>query len=196
MSPIISAKGGLSSAGYGQFFLIGSTTSFDSIATYTIGSGGQSTVTFGSIPSTYKHLQIRALARGGNSDVQSTLRIQFNSDTTSSYSYHRLQGDGSSASASGGASFTYNYLYFGVSGANAGSNIFGANVIDILDYALTTKNKTVRFLGGIDNNGSGGVGLGSGGWYKTDAITSISLSVDGGSNFAQYTQFALYGIKG
>jgi hypothetical protein len=32
---------------------------FDSIATTTVGAGGASTITFSSIPSTYRHLQIR-----------------------------------------------------------------------------------------------------------------------------------------
>jgi hypothetical protein len=31
---------------------------------------------------------------------------------------------------------------------------------------------------------------------STSAITSIDLTVEGGNNFKQYTQFALYGIKG
>ena len=53
----------------------------------------------------------------------------------------------------------------------------------------------MRSLGGYDANGSGNVGLFSGVWMNTAAITSISLLSDSG-NQEQYTQFALYGIKG
>lgn len=171
-------------------------TSFDSIATVTVGSGGQSTVEFTSIPSTYKHLQIRAIGRGGNSDVGTTYTLRFNSDSSSSYSYHRLLGTGSVVSVIGGGSTSEMYLYAGLTGANANSNVFGVSVWDILDYSSTTKNKTVKYTGGLDNNGSGFVGLGSGGWFNTSAVTSIRLATDGGTNFTQYSSFALYGIKG
>jgi hypothetical protein len=48
---------------------------------------------------------------------------------------------------------------------------------------------------GFDANGSGYVSLGSGLWMNTAAVTSIKLSPYSGT-FVQYTQFALYGIKG
>ena len=43
------------------------TGSFSSIATVTVGSGGSSTVSFISIPQTYKHLQLRGIAKGTTS---------------------------------------------------------------------------------------------------------------------------------
>ena len=39
----------------------GNLSSYESIQTITVGSGGASTIVFSSIPSTYAHLQIRAL---------------------------------------------------------------------------------------------------------------------------------------
>jgi hypothetical protein len=39
------------------------TTSYESIAVSTVGSGGASSVSFTSIPGTYSHLQIRYLGR-------------------------------------------------------------------------------------------------------------------------------------
>jgi hypothetical protein len=74
------------------------------------------------------------------------------------------------------------------------TNMFGAGVIDILDYANTNKYKTSRLLGGEDLNGSGRVYLMSSNWQKTTAITQIDLSFETG-NCMQYSQFALYGIK-
>lgn len=171
--------------------------SYESIATVSVGSGGQSTIEFTSIPSTYKHLQIRALAKNANTgSVNGTYRVRFNSDSGSNYTYHNLMGDGSSASADGGANTSYIYLYvMAGSSGSVNASTFGVSVMDILDYATTTKNKTLRFLGGQDYNGGGTLTLGSGLWRDTSAISSISFTIDGGHNYTQYTQFALYGIK-
>jgi hypothetical protein len=159
---------------------------YESIATVTVGSGGTSTVSFTSIPNTYTHLQIRATAQASASDIF----MRFNSDTTTSYAKHYLYGNGSTATANGYnnqdlISFAY---------TTASGSVFSGNVCDILDYANTNKNKTVRVLNGWDSNGSGGIILWSGAWFKTDAITSISIFPPS-SVIAQYSHFALYGIK-
>jgi hypothetical protein len=172
-----------------------STTSYESIATVTVGTA-VSSISFSSIPSTFKHLQIRGIARTSRtSSGQATLRFRVNGDDGSNYSYHRLFGDGSSLTASGEASQSYGYFYFGATTSDT-SNIFGASVWDVLDYSNTSKYKTLRILGGLDTNGGGGVGIGSASWQSTSAISGITLSIDGGFNFNQYSSFALYGIKG
>jgi hypothetical protein len=165
-----------------------STNSYESIATVTVGSGGSSDVTFTSIPSTYKHLQIRYIARGS---ILTNSLIQFNSDTGSNYSWHVLYGTGASALAAGGGTNSFMYAS---NIASATSNFTGG-VIDILDYASTSKYKTMRTLGGYDANGSGEIALFSGSWQNTNAITSIKLYPNSSGTYSQYTQFALYGIK-
>ena len=67
-------------------------------------------------------------------------------------------------------------------------------IIDILDYANTSKYKTVRIALGSDRNGSGEVGLFSGLWQSTAAVTTIAINC--GQNYTTTSQFALYGIKG
>ena len=80
--------------------------------------------------------------------------------------------------------------------ASATANAFGVTIIDILDYANTNKYKTFRSLVGSDTNDTNGaVGLASGSWRSTSAITSITLSNNVSGNLAQYSSFALYGIK-
>jgi len=77
------------------------------------------------------------------------------------------------------------------------ANCFGVVVIDILDYANTNKYKTTRALAGLDINAAGGfIALRSGNWRNTNAITTITLKPESSRIFAQYSQFALYGIKG
>lgn len=165
--------------------------SYESIATVTVGAGGSSTITFSSIPSTYKHLQIRAIARG--TAATNEIWAQFNSDTAANYSTHQVYGSGSAAGATGTSGTTY--VKVGeISGTNAGASVFGTSVIDILDYADTNKYKTTRALTGVDANGTGYVLLASGNWRSTSAISSITLYYSSYS-FNQYSSFALYGCK-
>jgi len=185
VSPILSARGGLSSRAYGQFTAAaGALTAYESIATVTVGSGGQSSIEFTSIPSTYTHLQIRALAKN---DGLASISIRFNGDSGSNYSWHRLYGNGTSA-ISGGSANAQPQILGGVLDVQ-----FGSTIIDILDYVNTSKYKTTRSLSGFDNNGSGWVGLWSGNWMNTAAISSITIT---SGTISQYSQFALYGIKG
>ena len=167
----------------------GATNSYESISTVTVGAGGSSVITFSSIPSTYKHLQIRYI--NTTSTVNQNLVVTFNSDTGSNYAWHRLLGDGSSAIADASSSTTG--MNIGRSGGNSTS--FAGGVFDILDYANTSKYKTARTLYGTDQNGSGLIFLASGLWQNTAAISTVTFTPASG-NFAQYSQFALYGIKG
>jgi hypothetical protein len=172
-------------------------TSYESISTVTVGAGGSSSVTFSSIPSTYKHLQIRYIGRTtvastGSDDIAITLN-----GSSASYAWHRLIGDGATAAAGAASSTTQIFLSGAVPRGNATASIYGAGVIDILDYTDTNKNKTTRALFGNDQNGSGQVLLSSGLWYATPAaVTSVTLTPESSHTFAQYSQFALYGVKG
>ena len=163
-------------------------SSFESIATTTVGAGGQATITFSSIPATFKHLQIRGILRTASD--QSVL-LTFNS-SSSTYKNHYLEGNGSSVSA--GAETNSGIALYGLSVSNA--NIFGGFIWDILDYADTNKNKVLRALQGYDRNGSGYLDFDSGLWVNTSAITSVTIVPTGGTTFQQYSHFALYGIKG
>ena len=167
-------------------------SSYESIATTTLGSA-QSSVTFNSF-SGYTHLQLRAIMQSSVSGSgYKDLFIRVNSDTGSNYARHGLYGNGSSAVGYATASIARMEEALTIpESSNAG---FGVVVIDLLDYLNTNKYKTMRALGGTDNNGAGYVGLFSSLWQNTNAITSIELLPSSG-NFNTYSQFALYGIKG
>jgi len=160
---------------------------FDSIAT-AVGTGSSATVTFSSIPATYRHLQIRVfgLSTGG--------QLMFRANgTTTGYPYsHYLNGSGTAASAgssqASGAQIPVANVTTGFS-----TTYPTVAVIDVLDYADTNKFKTVRSLGGNDTNGGGNVFLMSGFFQSTSAINSVTLFTD--ANFATTTQIALYGVK-
>lgn len=166
---------------------------YESIATVT-GTGSSGTITFSSIPSTYTHLQIRYIGRVTNSDTADNIFIQFNSDTGSNYAWHYLQGDGASTAASG-ASSQSKILSGRVSAATAASDIMGAGVLDLLDYANTNKYKTLRTLTGQDRNGGGVIVMTSGLWQNTSAVSTITITNGSATNFTTSSHFALYGIR-
>lgn len=171
-----------------------STNSYESIATVTVGAGGQSSISFSSIPSTYKHLQIRSFGRATGVTTDANVLLQFNSDATAgNYPQHTMYGTGSSV----GTGYSPNDSTMAVSrqpGASSSASMFGVGISDVLDYTNTNKYKTVRSLCGHDQNGSGILLFNSGLWKSTSAVTSITITTD--TAFAQYSQISLYGIKG
>ena len=182
-----------------------SANSYESIASVTVGSGGSSTITFSSIPATYTHLQIRGIAQTNRGTYSvDNMFITFNSDTASNYSMHYIFGGYTSSPMveSGSSTSATKILTYMISTSVPGTTFTGV-VMDILDYANTNKYKTARILNGFDVNGTAGTGsyggtvnFCSGLWRSTSAITSITFAPQEGTNFAQYSQFALYGIKG
>jgi hypothetical protein len=165
-----------------------STSSYESIASST--PSGTDTVTFSSIASSYASLQLRIFHL--EPDVGG-LRIRFNSDAGSNYTYHELKGNGSTASAAGYA--TGSYSGFAYSWGTNSTTAPHAGIIDVLDYASTTKYKTIRGINGQDTNGSGAISLASTLWLSTSAVNSITILSTAG-NYGSGTTFALYGIKG
>lgn len=175
--------------------------SYESIATVDVGAGGTSAVEFTSISGTYKHLQIRGIVKVSRTTGNENLYAQLNGDTASNYSWHQLVGSGAAASASAGATQSFMYLGENIGTWTNAANMFSTTVIDILDYANTNKNKTVRTLHGGDQNGNtapnsdtGKITFSSGNWRSTSAVTSIKLYPSSGT-INQYSSFALYGIK-
>lgn len=170
---------------------------FFPIRGYVVPATAQSSITFSNIPSTYTHLQLRYTARATDSDTNQFIYIKFNGDTAANYSAHRIVGDGSTAAT--GYNTTDGKIYYvgQVPAASATSGIFGSGIIDILEYTNVNTYKTIRGLFGYDANGSGNMYFGSGNWRSTSAINSITIThqatTSGG--LAQYSSFALYGVK-
>ena len=168
-------------------------TSFDSIATAT--PGGSNTTTFSSIPSTYKTLQLRIFAPT-TSAINGTIVLQFNGDTGSNYSRHIITGNGSTVGTSGVDATATQATVFGYL---FGTNTTGGSacIVDIIDYASTSKIKVVKSLGGGNNNttNQGEIGLYSSMWNNSSAINSVTVKLLS-ANFGTGTSVGLYGIKG
>jgi hypothetical protein len=178
-------------SGKGNFY-DGAYGSYDALASITVPSGGLASIVFAGIPTGYKHLQIRTLVR--NTSTSNGYTARFNGDSSSNYTRHYFIGTGTNPPVGVSGGLSTSVIINDATISTSITNAFGISVCDILDYASTNKNKTVRTLGGFDNNGSGSVGLLSGLWMSTSAISNIRITPDAG-NFAEFSQFSLYGVK-
>jgi hypothetical protein len=166
------------------------TNSYESIATTVVGAGGASDVTFNLSGVTgFKHLQIRGLVTYAAS--ANAVCLFANGDTGSNYAWHQLYGTGSGTPGAS-ASASTNIPNIAVVPSSGYPASF---VADVLDYNSSSKYKTYRTLSGYDASGSGLSVLRSTLWMNTAAITSLTIKFDAGT-LAQYSSFALYGIKG
>ena len=187
----LSALGIFSAAGAGG--VVGG-TDYELISSTILGSA-QSSVVFdvSSFSTSYKHLQVRWVARSSSAEQITGFYSRLNGDTGSNYSLHTLFGNGSGV-FSGNATSTTVAITGIQPGANAPANTFAAGVIDLLDPFSTTKNKTFRTLSGAamtDNR----IDLHSGNWRNTAAVTSWTVFPQAG-NFVTGSRLSIYGIKG
>ena len=165
---------------------------FEPIATYS-SINGLNSVTFSSIPQTFKHLQIRtSTVATTNGYIESRL----NADSGSNYAWHILTGQGSAA----GFGASTPQAKFRVTGYNLQMDATNpyVSITDILDYTNTNKHTTIRTLSGKDSNGAGEMNLVSGLWLNSAAVTSIELFLSPvvSNTFLTGSHIALYGIKG
>jgi hypothetical protein len=165
---------------------------FTLIASSTVGSGGASTISFSSIPSTYTDLVLELSLRGTATGLPDA-RIQFNGDTGSNYQAKELSGNGATVSSNG---YTTTDAHFHMGGTSTTANTFTNTMIYIPNYAGSTQKS---FSGdAINENNTTNTEvqgrLVSWLWTNTSAINAILLSTNTG-NYAQYSTAYLYGVK-
>lgn len=165
------------------------TGTFDSIASST--SPVSTSVTFSSIPSTYRHLQLRIFANNASSD---DLRIRINGDTAGNYTNGFVTAKSGTRTSSHDAAGAITGI-FCTQMINAA--FFNPIIVDIHDYAVTTKFKTLRINAGRITTSTGTIqaNIMSGTWQNTNAINSLTIYVTT-NNFSTNSVFALYGIEG
>ena len=162
------------------------TATYIPIATQTLGSAAAS-ITFSSIPGTYTDLRLvvsNVITSGASSDSNLT----FNGDTATNYSRVYMIGLGSSAIS--GAPTSQNNIPLDFAGTS--TTIPSMYEIDVFSYAGST-NKTILSRASEDYNGSGRVGVQTGLWRSTAAITSITITVSTGT-YSTGTIATLWGI--
>ena len=143
----------------------------------------------------FKHLQIRFV---GRTDIANTsardLLVRLNADTGNNYAYHNLYGDGSAVNSRQASTTGGMFQREVFADGNNTTGVFGAGIIDILDFSSTSKNTTIRTLLGVNATSSTKVALSSGLWNSTSAVTSVTLAPNS-SNLVAGSRFSLYGSK-
>jgi hypothetical protein len=166
---------------------------YDSIASFT--GGGNATISFTSIPQTYKHLELRVYGRTNASGTGAIDGYMNFNSVTSNYNWHEIVGTNNTvknASAGVNASqihFMRNCL------PRASESGYGFAVATIMDY--TSANfKSVNIRSGWAKNTFGVVSVTTGSSTITGAITRMDLTIEGGGTWTSDTVLQLYGIKG
>jgi hypothetical protein len=163
------------------------------IASSTVGSGGAANIDFTSIPATYTDLCVLISPRSNRSATVDGLGVRFNNSTTN-YSSVDIYGTGSGVGSQGNGGTT-ELNFWSVTGDTATANTFSNVCIYIPNYTAAT-GKSVSNDGVDENNATAAyMGLDTGYWNDTAAITSIKLFPTIGTLFVQYSTAYLYGIK-
>lgn len=168
----------------GDFYSIASTT------------GAAGSIVFSSIPSTYKHLELRMSLRDtGATTGIAEWYVQFNGDTTgSNYWKQRYYAQNASFTAQDNSVGTEGI--WGTHYPRNSSSLTGSAILQINDYQNTNKWKTIHAFGGGGVDGSSvALGVSHGTWKSTAAISSITI-MPNASGFVSSNTFALYGIAG
>jgi hypothetical protein len=142
-------------------------------------------IVFSSIPSTYRDL--RVVIQAGN-DASSGVKLNLNSDTTSSYPTTILRnGTGSPVSSTSTNAY-----------ATIGANVYSTNaltltyVIDILDYSQTDKHKPILVRG---NNAATSTEFIINRWASIAAVNTVTIAPLSG-NLISGSTVSLFGIAG
>lgn len=152
-------------------------------------------VTFSSIPGTYRHLAIRWTANGSTVTPSLDVDLQFNGDTGSTYDgmLTLFNSGGLNSSQENLAQTVAKCGYMpGTTGAGA-----GGGYIEIPFYAGATLQKMFTGLAGFKNaNTTASIfsALFTGHWRSTAAITSVLLK-PASNNFITGSTFVLYGLN-
>jgi hypothetical protein len=162
------------------------TPTYTPLATVTLGSNTAS-VTFGSIPATYRDLIITfngSMAGTGTSSVC----FRYNSDSGSNYVTIYMVGTGSSA-VSGASSTTLGALVGFYASHATGQRHQG--IMHIMDYSATDKHKTALIR---DDSPSTETEAQANRWANTAAINNVQIFANFSGLLASGSTINLYGI--
>jgi hypothetical protein len=161
------------------------TATYTPLATVTLGTA-TSTVTFSSIPATYRDL---VMVINGSVASATEFYYRFNADTGSNYSVVTAQGFGSPTSGS----FTTTRLVPWAPNNLVANQPFVLTT-SFMDYSATDKHKTSLHRIGGQAGGEPWVAMTAARWANTAAVNTIL--VEAGANFNIGATFSLYGVIG
>lgn len=208
MSPILDSIGSVKGFGWGAF--ASSISSYEFVATVVATTSNITQITFSSIPSTYRHLEIRYFGHtNNNTNTNASAALTFNGDTSSNYTrnadnaYLVPSGGGYREGSASATSVAAIYATLGGTYSSDQTNSWNPGVIYIQDYASTNKGKACSIIGGVHYNYVHGndsldaaiVRLDYGFWKNTTSVINRIDIITSGYNFTTNTRFSLYGVK-
>lgn len=158
---------------------------YERIASTTLGSA-VSTTSFTSIPATYTDLIL--VANYIATVLDQGVRVRYNSDTTTNYSYRNMVGYSGGTLTQQGSNTNHTRIA-AVTSTNSPNLVY----TNFIDYANTTTYKSHISRGNAVGN-QDDVETFCGTWRSTAAISSIEIFLNSG-NFTIGATFTLYGIK-
>ena len=157
-----------------------------------VGSGGQASITFTSIPSTYTDLVLKMSLRSDSSGTERGVVITLNA-SSSGYSGKLLEGNGASAASGNGGTSSITSLI--INGTTSTANTFTNTEFYIPNYSGST-NKSLSMDSVLENNATTAYAdLAALLLSNTAAITSITIAETGAGKFAQHSTAYLYGVS-
>jgi len=161
------------------------TPTYTLIDSVTLGSSASS-VTFSGISAAGKGDLVLAIQQ--NSATAQDIRLRFNGDSGSNYSYVYMLGNGSTATSEAGS---FSAVRVGVNSLSTGTNKQQA-IIQIMDYA-SDKHKSVLARSNVTGGDEPGAEATANRWANTSAITTILIGVSA-TEFVAGSTFFLYQI--
>jgi hypothetical protein len=162
---------------------------YEPIQTYTLSTSA-STITFNSIPATYTDLRLVVVGKAAL-DTDG-IRIRFNNDTGTNYSWTNLRTNGGTV-ASSTANNQNALAFLGQSGTGMSNTISSFGAADIINYAASIF-KTVLIEDNTNRGASGELSRFVGLYRSTTAISRIDL-FEVSANLPSNVTATLYGIK-
>ena len=156
-------------------------------------TGTAATVTFSSIPGTFKDLILKASIRSDQGSINTDVLVSYNAVGGTSYSRVWLQGNGASATSGLTANTSSTSVLNSAVGNGATSNTFSNWELYIPSYTASQNKSYGTFAAGETNATTAYIVAVSGLFRNTSAVSSILLE-PGGGNFVSGSSFYLYGL--
>ena len=141
------------------------------------------------IPSGYRDIKITAVIRTDEVAASSGLSVQVNSDATAAnYDSQPLSG---ATSAVGATQTLDTQVLYQVPGASATAGVFSSGVTVVHEYTKTDRHKNFVSMAGLAGERVEAV---STGYSSTDAISTLTFSINGGANILAGSSITVEGI--
>lgn len=164
------------------------TTTWEPISTYT-ASSTQSTITFNSIPQTYKNLVLRGTVQVTNGG-SSYLTVRFNNSSGTTYDSIQFYGAGGNTGVSGGCYNAMSSTSFEIVGNQFQSYIHFPIEIELNNYTVSNKYKTALLSARPGDNTSRYL---VGQFRDTTAVSRIDI-ICSAASIATGSTFTLWGL--